>query len=216
MEGDLKGEEFDLEVSVGFSLRSADKSSSFNQPTALVLRFSYGQYCSVSWMNARRVSSDGWAWRILVVKRWALKRRAADAVLAERRESRCNRLVNFWSSSGGVYADVSEMKSPRNSTASAKLGLSNPMPFIDSSPIKFSRINAYSGKILIAGRAVLTSNSDEAAVKAESNRSDPVRDKCTSAADEGSSLSVAPDSTSGLVITDNSSSGVTLRSRARA
>lgn len=62
MEGDLKGEgsgvEVEVEVEV-LSFRSADRSSSFSQPTALVLRFSYGQCCSVSWMNARRVSSDG-------------------------------------------------------------------------------------------------------------------------------------------------------------
>lgn len=137
-------------------------------------------------------------------------------MLAERRESRCNALVNFWSSSGGVYIDGLEMKSPRNITASAKLALSNPMPFIDSSPIKMSRIAAYSGKMLIGGIAVLTSNSDEAAVNAENSRSDPVRDNCTSAAEEGSSLFVAPFSDSGLVTTDNSSSGVIWRSRARA
>lgn len=145
-----------------------------------------------------------------------MKRRAADGVLAERRESRCNTWVNFWSSSGGVYAGVSAMNSPRKITASTKLGLSNPMPFIDSSPMKFSRIAAYSGKMLIGGMVVLTSNSDEAAVKAESSRSDPVRDNCTSAAEEGSSLLVALDSTSGSVTTDSSSSGVILRSRARA
>lgn len=145
-----------------------------------------------------------------------MKRRAADGVLAERRESRCNTWVNFWSSSGGVFADVSEMKSPRKITASAKLGLSNPMPFIDSSPMKFSRIAAYSGKMFIGGIAVLTSNSDEAAAKAESSRSDPVQDNGTSAAEEGSSLLVVPDSTSGSVTTDNTSSGVIRRSRARA
>lgn len=66
MEGDLKGEG-GFEDSV-FSLRSADKSSSFSQPTALVLRFSYGQCCIVSWMKARRVLLDGWEWRIFVVK----------------------------------------------------------------------------------------------------------------------------------------------------
>lgn len=150
------------------------------------------------------------------MRRWALKRRAADGVLAERRESRCNTWVNFWSSSGGVYADDSEMKSPRKITASVKLGLSDPMPFIDSSPMKFSRIAVYCGNMLIGGIAGLTSNSDEAAAKAESSRSDPIRDNCTSAAEEGNSLLVVSGSTSGVVTTDNSSSGVILRSRARA
>lgn len=46
VEGDLKGEEEEGEVEVevegseDFSFRSADKSSFFSQPTALVLRFS--------------------------------------------------------------------------------------------------------------------------------------------------------------------------------
>lgn len=137
-------------------------------------------------------------------------------MLAERRESRCNALVKFWSSLGGAYREVSEMKSPRNITASAKLALSNPIPFIDSSPRKPSRIAAYSGKMFIGGMAVLTSNSEEAAVKAESSRSEPVRDNCTSAAEEGSSPLIAPGSTSGWVTTDNSSSGVIFTSRARA
>lgn len=216
VEGDLKGEGGEGGEGWGFSVLLADRSSSFSQPTALVLRFSYGQYWSVSWMKARRVSLDGWDWRIFVVRRWALKRRGADGVLAERRESRCNEVVNLGSSSGRVSLDLSKMKSPRNITASARLAFSDPIPFMDSSPIKFSRIAAYSGKIFIGGIADLTSNSEEAAAKAESNRNDPVRDSCTSEAEEGKSPFVAAYSTSGFVTTDNSSSGVIVRSRARA
>jgi hypothetical protein len=124
--------------------------------------------------------------------------------------------VKVWSSSGEVYFEVCEMKRPRKITASAKPAFSIPIPFMISSPIKFSRIAAYSGTIFIGGMVVCTSNSEEAAVKADKSRSEPVRDNCTSAAVVGSSLSIAPFSTSGFVTTDINSSGVILMSRARA
>lgn len=137
-------------------------------------------------------------------------------MLAERRERRWRALVKVWSSSGEVYLEVCAMKRPRNITASAKPGFSVPIPFMVSSPIKFSTIAAYSGNMFIGGMGVWTSNREEAAVNADSSRSEPVRDNCTSAAEEGSSLSVASFSTSAFVTTDISSSGVILMSRARA
>jgi hypothetical protein len=115
-----------------------------------------------------------------------------------------------------MYIEVFEMNRPRNMTASARLALPIPISFMDSSPIFCSRIMAYSGKIFIADVAVGTSKSAEAAEIADKSRSDPVRDNCTSAAEEGNSPWVEVDSASAFVTTDNSSSGAILRSRARA
>ena len=72
---------------------SAASISSFNQPIALALRFSYGQCSSVSRMKAKRTWSDGWACRIEQVKTWAWYRSTGEGMFAESKERRWRMLL---------------------------------------------------------------------------------------------------------------------------
>ena len=137
-------------------------------------------------------------------------------MFAESRDSRWRTLLKTWSLSlpPVTFGCALMIRKPRKRTASMSGSDSAPVLPVAESPSELASMPAKSGTRLRDGKdAGASKNVDEAAIVAKMYM-EPVFDKGTSNAEDGSSCSSSKPNSSGFVMVESNSSAPSLRSRA--